>query len=155
MSAGVDERCVNEAGVEEDSRAAVEVDDRCGREQRVEMLRVAQVDDRAGEPGSLNRRVEAGEDRGDHFVAGVRVVGLDRVEEVLEVWGEQLRQCDREREVELRELEQLVEQVAQLIVIEASQLPGCGTCLMGEVAAREILLARSAAMSAATFDLAA
>jgi hypothetical protein len=74
---------------------------------------------------------------------------------VLEVWGEQLRQCDREREVELRELEQLVEQVAQLIVIEASQLPGCGACLMGEVAAREIVLARSAALSAAAFDLAA
>jgi hypothetical protein len=133
----------------------VEVDDRGGREQRVETLRVAQVDDRSGEPSSLNRRVEAGEDPGDHFVAGVRVVGLDGVEEVLEVWGEQLRQRDREREVELRELEQLVEETAQRIVIEASQLASCGACLKGEVAAREILLARPAALPAAPFDLAA
>ena len=69
---------------------------------------------------ALNRRVEAGEDPGNHFVAGVRVVGFDGVEETLEVRREQLWQRDREREVELRELEQLVEQVAQLIVIEAS-----------------------------------
>ena len=74
---------------------------------------------------------------------------------MLEVRGEQLWERDREREVELRELEQLVEQVAQLIVIEASQLAGCGACLMGELAAREIVLARSPMLSAAAFDLAA
>ena len=100
LSAGVDERCVDQAGVEEDSRAAVEVDDRGGGEQRVEALGVAQVDDRAGEPGALDGRVELVEDPGDHFVAGVGVVGLDRVEQALEVRGEQLRQGDREREVE-------------------------------------------------------
>ena len=37
-SAGVDERGVDEAGVKKDSRAAVEVDDRGGGEQRVEAL---------------------------------------------------------------------------------------------------------------------
>ena len=93
----MDERGVDEGGVEEDARAAVEVDDRGGGEQRVEALGVAQVDDCAGEPGALGGRVELVEDSGDHFVAGVGVVGFDGVEQVLEVGGEQLRQGDGER----------------------------------------------------------
>jgi hypothetical protein len=96
----VDERGVDEAGVKQDAGAAVEVDDRGGGAQRVEALGVAQFDDRAGESGSLGGCVELVEDAGDQFVAGVMVVGLDRVEQTLEVRGEELRQGDGQCEVE-------------------------------------------------------
>jgi len=89
------------------------------------------------------------------FISGVGVVGLDRVEQTLEVRGQQLRQGDREREVELGELEQVVEQFAQLIVIEVSEPAGGVACLLGEVGAREVVLAGPAVFSAAAFDLAA
>ena len=119
---------------------AVEVDDPRGGEEGLEAIRVAEVDDRSGEPSSFNGRIEAiVEDPGDHVVGSVRVVGLDRVEEMLEVRGEQLWERDREREVELGQLEQVVEQVAQLIVIETSELASCGKGLMSEVAARDSL----------------
>jgi hypothetical protein len=138
--AGLDESCVDQAGVQEDSRAAVEIDDRSGGEQGVEAFCVAEIDDRPGEPSALDGRVERVEDRGDHFVGGVGIVGLDRVEEMLEVWGEQLWQRDRQRKVELRELEEIIEQVAKLVVVETSQL-ACGlTGLVGKIRAREIVV---------------
>jgi hypothetical protein len=146
---------VDEAGVKQGSRAAVEVDDRGGGAQRVEALGVALVDDRAGESGTFGGRVELIEDLGDHFVAGVGIVGLDRVEQTLEVRGVQLRQGDGQREVELGELEQVVEQFAQFIVIEVSEPAGGITCLVGEIGAREVVLAGPAVLSAAAFDLAA
>ena len=74
---------------------------------------------------------------------------------VLEVRAEQLRQRDCQRKVELGELDQLVEQFAQFVVVEASQSAGGVACLVGEVAAREVILAGSAVLSAAAFDLAA
>ena len=137
------------------SRAAVEVDDRGGGEQRVEALGVAEVDDRAGESGAFDGCVELVEDPWGHVRASVEVVGLDRVEQVLEVRGEQLRQGDREREVEFRELDQLVEQFVQFVVVEVSESGGGVTCLVGEVGACEIVLAGAAVLSAAAFDLAA
>jgi len=157
-AAGVDERGVDEAGSEQVSRAALEVDDRGGGEQRVEALGVAEVDDRAGESGAFDGCVELVEDPGGgggHLGAGVDVVGLDRVEQVLEVGGEQLRQGDREREVEFGELDQLVEQFVQFVVIEVSEPAGGVTCVIGEVRACEIVLGGAAVLSAAAFDLAA
>ena len=154
-AAGVDERGVDEAGSEQVSRAAVEVDDRGGGEQRVEALGVAEVDDRAGESGAFDRCVELVEDPRGDLGAGVDVVGLDRVEQVLEVRGEQLWQCDGEREVEFGELDQLVEQFVQFVVVEVSEPSGGVTCLVGEVGACEIVLAGPSVLSAAAFDLAA
>ena len=113
------------------------------------------MDDRAREPGALDGRVELVEDRWDHFVAGVGVVGFDRVEQTLEVRGEELRQRDGQREVELGELAQVVEQFAQLIVIEVSEPAGAITGLVGEVRAREVTLAGPAVLPAAAFELAA
>ncbi|MBV9941839.1 MAG: hypothetical protein JO262_06890, partial [Solirubrobacterales bacterium] len=49
--------------------------------------------------------------------------------------GEQLRQGDRQREVELGELEQVVEQLVQLTVVEVSEPAGGGARLLGEVRA--------------------
>jgi hypothetical protein len=104
-SAGVDERGVDEAGAEQESRAAVEVDDRGSGEQGVEASGVAQLEDCAGEAGAFDGRIGLVEDGGDDVVAGVDVVGLDRVEQVLEVRGEQLRQGDRQCEVEFGQVE--------------------------------------------------
>ena len=73
-------------------------------------------------------------------------------------WRSGVSSCgrvDREREVELGELEQVVEQFAQLIVIEVSEPAGGVACLLGEVGAREVVLAGPAVFSAAAFDLAA
>jgi hypothetical protein len=81
--------------------SGLEVDDRRGGEQRVEPSRIAQVEGRASEAGALDGRIELVEDRWDDLVAGVDIVSLDRVEQPLEVAGEELRQGDRQRQVEL------------------------------------------------------
>jgi hypothetical protein len=50
---------------------------------------------------------------------------------------------------------QFVEQFAQLVVVEVSELSGCVAGLVGEVGARKVVLAGPAVLSAAAFDLAA
>jgi hypothetical protein len=45
--------------------------------------------------------------------------------------------------------------VVEFVVVEMPQLAGGGAGLVGEVCAREVVLARPAVLSAAAFDLAA
>ena len=94
------------------------------------------------------------EDGWDDVVAGVDVVGLDRVEQVLEVRREQLRQGDRQCQVEFGQVEQFVEQIVEFVFVEMAKLAGCDAGLVGEVGAREVVLAGPAVLSAAAFDLA-
>ena len=130
------------------------VGDRGSGEQRVVAPGVARLEDCAGVAGAFDGRIELVEDGGDNVVAGVDVVGLDGVAQVLEVRGEQLRQGDRQCEVEFGQVEEFVEQIVELVVIEVAQLPGCDAGLVGEVGAREVVLAGPAVLSAAAFELA-
>jgi hypothetical protein len=124
QSAGMDERGVDEAGVQRAegireglsrpmNAAAASSGSRCLLSRRLMITRARRARS-AGVP-SLSRIP------GDYFIAGVGIVGLDGVEQTLELGGQQRRQGEGQREIALGELEQIVEQLARLTVIEVSE----------------------------------
>jgi len=106
------------------------------------------------DPGALGRRVELLGDLGDELVARVDVIVGGGVEKLLDLWAADLRERERESEIEFGEFDQRVEDVLEFVVIEMAQATGGIAGVTGEERAGEVVLAGSALLTAAVLGFA-
>ena len=106
------------------------------------------------DPGALGRRVELLGDLGDELVARVDVIVGGGVEKLLDLWAADLRERERESEIEFGEFDQFVEDVLEFVVIEMAQATGGIAGVTGEERAGEVVLAGSALLTAAVLGFA-
>lgn len=91
-----------------ESAVGVEVQECVGGLAASDAVSVAEVGDRVGESGALLGGVDLVVEVGERVPAPVRVVVFDRFAEPLEVGADQLGERDEQREVDGREVEQLI-----------------------------------------------
>ena len=144
-----------QAGGDEAGGAAVEVEQRVGGLAAVDVVLVAESDDRVGESCSLLGGVDLLVDGGERVPAPVGVVVFDRFAQALEVGADQLRERDEQREVERGRSMSPSQRWSRA----GSERPArSADCLAGErrdVRAGELVLGGAALLSAAALGFAA